>query len=208
VTVSNLLQRWIVPPSLADADVTLQVRVATMQKWAAIGNSRALHSPALIAEASIKADEFRQPNRSASRIERIVVVVMVSADPHEGVHMLPHSELKDLLVIHRSSGDFRRGLESKQWIRSVVEAGAAAPTEDIFLLGDVNTTVSGMVDAVRQAAGNAKLNEAVWERTVSEVVPLQAGPCRRARSTAEWMCATCWRWHVPRGCGAPLSTPS
>ena len=174
VTVTNLLQRWIVPPSLVDEDVVLQVRVATVREWAALSDVKILLSPALVAQSSLEADVFAQPNRSVSRMERLVVQVTVTAGAHEGVHVFPRSALKDMLIIHRTNGDFRCGLESKQWIRSLLEPGVLAPSQDPFLVPQV-TDVKSMVDAVRHAVGSSKLGDAVWEREVSEVIVSSRG---------------------------------
>jgi len=105
---------------LDDADVQVEARVAAVREWSRIVNTdvRIMLSPFMVAQASLGVDTCMQPGRASvsvavARMERLVVQVTVTSGPQEGVHVLPRSALTDMLVIHRTNEDFRRGLQSK-----------------------------------------------------------------------------------------------
>jgi len=185
VTVTMLLRHWVVPPMLEDSDVQVEARVAAVREWATVVKTdiRILLSPMMVAQASLDADAFMQPGRTSARVavarmERLVVQVTVNSGRQEGVHVLPRSAVKDMLIVHRANEDFRRGLQSKEWIVTLLHPGLMAPSPDAFLVPPA-TDLQDMVEAVRNAVGSAKLGDAVWERDVSEPIVHASGTMAR-----------------------------
>jgi len=170
---------------LEHAEVQVEARMATVREWAIVVKTdiRIMLSPMLVAEASLAADACMQPGRAsmrvaAARIERLVVQVTVKSGPLEGVHVLPRSSMKDILIIHRTSEDFRRGLQSQEWIVTLLRPGLMAPSPDAFMV-PLSTDLQEMVGVVRNAVGFAKLGDAVWERDVSESIVHHSGTMAR-----------------------------
>jgi len=170
---------------LEHAEVQVEARMATVREWAIVVKTdiRSMLSPMMVAKASLAADAFMQPGRAsmrvaASRIERLVVQVTVKSGPLEGVHALPRSSLKDMLIFHRTNEDFRRGLQSKECIVTLLRPGLMAPSPDSFMV-PLSTDLQEMVGVVRNAVGSAKLGDAVWERDVSESIVHHSGTMAR-----------------------------
>eukprot|EP00168_Porphyra_purpurea_P019376 TRINITY_DN768_c0_g1_i3.p4 TRINITY_DN768_c0_g1~~TRINITY_DN768_c0_g1_i3.p4 ORF type:complete len:162 (-),score=43.45 TRINITY_DN768_c0_g1_i3:206-691(-) len=135
-------------------------------------------SPIMVAQASLEADVLMQPSRTSvrvavARVERLFVQRTVKFGPHVGVHVLPRSAIKDMLVIHCANHDFGRGLQSKEWIVTLLRLGLMSLSPDAFLV-PAATNLQDMVDAVRGAVGPAKSGDAIWERKVSEAVVLKS----------------------------------